>query len=137
MTSTCVKKGDTIIKKYIVDEDIRHIRGIQHHWERECFALDILKGKPHTPELLKIEPNKITMSYCGKHITKKTLPKNWKKQCKEINQMQMGLQLYHTDIKLENICVKDGTIFLIDWGMIARHQRDWHPIENTIQTLWD
>jgi tRNA A-37 threonylcarbamoyl transferase component Bud32 len=137
MTSICEHKDDVIIKRYFTDQGIRHERGLQHHWERECRALDMLKGKKHTPEIISAENNEIVMSYCGEQITQYNCPDDWEKQCHQIDRIQHRIKLYHYDIKLENICVKDEIIYLIDWGMISDKFTDFRPIINTIRKLWD
>ncbi len=134
MVSRCLKKGN-VLEKHYYDESVSEYtsRGIKRHWEKELIALKTLKGQKHIPEFIEAENNVIKMSWCGNRLNKRNLPKNWKKQCKEIEDIQVKYGIIHHDVKLKNLSVFKGVIYLLDWGLWG----DGEPrsIENIIKEL--
>lgn len=135
MVSNCIKIGDVIEKHYLPDNAGNRTRGIKSHWSQEIKALDKLSGLKHFPEVIEHGDGIIKMRFCGDRISKYNLPKDWKEQCKEINDTQKKHKLFHIDVKPKNICVLDGTIYLIDWGLWSTDVNKLQPIENVIKEL--
>lgn len=135
MVSTCELDGDVIKKQYLPDTQENANRGINHHWKKELIAFKTLDKEDHVPLLIEHDDTSILMSYCGERISKFNIPKDWKKQCEEINELQRRHKLFHQDIKTKNICVKDGIIYLIDWGLWSDDKNRLQPIENVIKEL--
>jgi len=145
MVSKVTLENGIIKKTYYPDEGRYSGRGIKSHWDNEVKALKLLKGKKHFPQVIKIlccgTNNRIIwMTYCGEALTKKNLPKNWQKQCAEIEEILHQCKIYHQDLvgkdnkvypHHKNIHVKDGVIYLIDFGIWA------NKFSNGFQTITD
>jgi hypothetical protein len=56
------------------------------------------------------------MSYCGEPVRWWNLPDDWRDQCGEINDTLSSVGLYHNDILAKNVLVRDGIIYLVDFG---------------------
>lgn len=136
MVSRCERYGDILRKIYHNDTiDRYHDRGIKAHWKKETTALKTLKGEKHIPTILNDEDGIIDMSWCGDRINKDNLPEGWKKQCREIDEIQKKYGIIHIDVKLKNITVKDGVIYLLDWGLWTNDRKELQPIEKVL--TWD
>lgn len=135
MVSKCVKKGDVIEKHYYPDKGIYKERNTVGHWNTELYALEMLGGAKHFPQLLGATHPIMKMSYCGERLTKKNCPKDWRKQCKEIDDAQRKHGIYHVDVRLKNITVLNGVIHLIDWGLTSIHKGHLQPIRKVIYVL--
>lgn len=132
MVSTCQLIGDVLEKTYYPDEAQYKERGIANHWRKEVGALKLLKGLKHFPQLIEAKDGVIKMSYCGERLRKDNLPKDWKEQCRVIDAIQRRLKMYHYDIKVKNICVLNGAIHLIDWGLWSNKKNHFTKIEEVI-----
>ena len=127
MVSNVYLENGIIKKVYLPDEGRYQNRNIKSHWENEVKALKLLKGKKHFPQVINFGNRIIWMSYCGVALIKKNLPKNWKKQCVEIEETLHQCHIYHLDLigkyknsiypYHKNILVKNGIIYLIDFGI--------------------
>lgn len=131
MVSNVYLENGIIKKVYLPDEGKYLNRNIKSHWENEVKALKLLKGKKHFPQVINFGNRIIWMSYCGDPLTKKNLPKDWKKQCAEIEQSLYECKIYHQDLigkdnlvypHHKNIHVRNGVIYLIDFGIWANKQ---------------
>ena len=82
------------------------------------IALEELSGEPHIPRLIGHDPDKLEvyMEYCGKPVTKKNLPEDAKQQLADLNRTLKKHRIYNADASRSNFCVKNGTLYLIDWG---------------------
>lgn len=121
MVSRCFLLPDreTVLKQYINDPKLRPQGQNTAHWRREVIALNRLKGKPNVPQMIAYNEDHrwIKMSYCGVEVTKESLPEDWVQQCGKIGQMLTKMKLFHNDVFCKNILVKDGDLYLIDFGM--------------------
>lgn len=86
----------------------------------ESHALELLYQKKHFSKLLCIDTiNKtIYMEYLGKTLCKQNCPKNWKEQIEEILVIFEKLNIFISDIQRNNICVLNGIINIIDFGVV-------------------
>ena len=89
----------------------------RQHWDKEVKALKLLAGREHFPSVVEINYPSIFMKSCGVLVTKELLPENWVEQVKEIEESLEDLKLFHNDIKEDNICVRDGILYLLDFGL--------------------
>lgn len=135
MVSNVYMENGIVSKQYLTPFQRYTPRNIQSHWDNEIKALELLKGKKHFPQMVSIDhANRIIyMSYCGDLLTKENLPKNWKKQCKEIEITFDEKKIYHIDLSEiarekkvhKNICVSSGIINIIDWGFWTRDKKQY------------
>ena len=89
-------------------------------WKNEINALKRVLGNDHFPQLIAAEPNSliIYMTYCGntmENIAKS--PPNWREQVGLIKKTLLGKQLNPNDILPRNVCLLNGKIKLIDFGL--------------------
>ncbi len=129
MVSITYLNNGVVAKHYLTPFENYTGRNINTHWASELKALRKLKGKKHFPQLISVDQsNKIIyMSYCGKPLTKATLPKDWKKQCQRIEKTLSSCGIYPFDFvgkdanpnppHNKNIHVKDNLIHVIDFGI--------------------
>ena len=101
-------------------------------FETEVNNLRYLNSKniDSIPKLLKVD-NKNTimyMSYCGERISHSNKPINWKSQLKKIINDLKSVNFYHNDVVYDNVCVKEGKVYLIDFngGSIGRYNPKKH-----------
>lgn len=128
------REENSVRKAYLKDE---RKEVLKNHWDKEVEALVLLKGEKHFPQVLNIDEigKVIKMTYCGESLTKENLPKNWEDQCDEITSILEGKKIFHADIYLKNILVKDGMIYLIDFGIWQKVVQKIKSIKDTIKTL--
>lgn len=148
MVSRTYLQNGIVSKQYFTPFHEYVGRNIKFHWKNEIKALNLLKGEKHFPQLVSVDhANRIIyMSYCGDPLTKKTLPRNWKKQCAEIEEILYKHDIHPQDFigadanpkppYHKNIHVKDGVIYLIDFGIWAeQHTPGFNTITDIINQV--
>ena len=92
-------------------------------FNNEVQALLLLYGQKHFPQLIYYSESQLTiyMNYCGPTASIAALPNNWKQQIYEIYKVMKSRHLYNNDIYINNFCIKDGEISLIDFGFAKHH----------------
>jgi len=118
-TSYIYKYNDTyILKKVLLYNDY-------HIYERETFILDLLKNNGITwcPTILvRDDEQKImVMNYCGTKLTKENSPSDTMTQMRRILEDLKRFDIQHNDIKVDEILVKDGNLYLCDFGWASIH----------------
>ena len=140
-------KDNDIIKFYsnTMDEERRywcHRFMIRKGYELSCSCgksiKEIIKNEIHYfkklekykyfPKMLKydLENQYIIMEYAGNNFNKLSkkniinIPKNYKEQIKEISDIMEKENMYHNDLNLSNMCLKNNIIKIIDFGCIQR-----------------
>jgi predicted Ser/Thr protein kinase len=117
-------------------------------FEREIYWLRILNEQQVSwaPKLIQVSKPFIVMENVGTNITKQSLPSNWNEQVKAIEHDFQTLNLRHNDIKGNELLVKSGKLYLIDfqWASLGN---DWsckglfsarskpHGLFNSLQTV--
>jgi hypothetical protein len=89
-------------------------------WKNEINALKIVIVNKHFPQLISEDPNNliIYMTYCGKSLEDGAIiPDNWRTQYSGIKQTLLKKMMNPNDILPRNICVLNGIIKLIDFGL--------------------
>jgi len=101
---------------------------------RECKKLEVISLKKlrtnHFPKLKKdVDGHTFIMNYCGIPLTREHLPRNYRRQIKEILAELERAKIVHRDIRPLNLLVKDGIIKLIDFGWAVRSgdENDEYP----------
>ena len=105
-----------IFKKY--NEKLRWAT-TGHNNSQEIFAkeLEILK-KVNRPQLISYSDHTITTVYCGESLYNNfKLPKNWKKQIREIFSYYDKHGIYYPEFRLQNILVLNKKITFVDFGL--------------------
>lgn len=92
------------------------------HFEIELKCYKRLSKFNHFPTLIKYnrEDLSLTLSHCGNNLlttSKKITNKEIIKQAKNISNTLKECNIIHLDLKPDNICVKENTIYLIDFGV--------------------
>lgn len=145
MVSNVYLENGIIKKVYLPDEGRYLHRNIKQHWDNEVKALKLLKAKKHFPQVIRFGNRIIWMTYCGEPLTKKNLPKNWEKQCTEIEETLHRCKIFHQDLvgkdnkvspHHKNIHVKEGVIYLIDFGIWAnRYSNGFQTVTDLIKKI--
>ncbi|KKN74658.1 hypothetical protein LCGC14_0388600 [marine sediment metagenome] len=148
MVSHTYLENGIVSKQYLVPFHKYTPRNIKAHWDNEIKALKLLRGKKHFPQLISVDyANRIIyMSYCGDPLRKENLPEDWKKQCTYIEKTLCNLYIYPQDFigkdanltppHNKNIHVKDGIIYLIDFGIWStKHTEGFNTITDIVKQL--
>ena len=104
-------------------------------WRNEINALKRVQGNPHFPILLAVDPTfqTIYMNYCGKTLEElPPMPPRWRQQIKQLKSALFKYQLNPNDILPRNVCVRNGRIVLIDFGLANTQS---NAIEKSIHKL--
>jgi hypothetical protein len=93
-------------------------------WKNETTALERLAALPeslsrHFPKLLYKGEDVLELSYCGQHLSKKSMPEDNTKQIKEIIDALKQVDLVHRDIKPDNVLIHADIIKIIDFGWVS------------------
>lgn len=96
--------------------------------KKEVHYLEKLKKYNYFPKLLKynIYHQILIMDYCGDTLLNLennkiiNIPKDYNEQIKVISKIFLKENIYHNDINMANICIKDNIIKIIDFGCIQR-----------------
>lgn len=113
--------------KIIVKKSYKHMGSTSscHDRRKQKFMNEVrilkkLSGKDHFPKLIHYDVDnfEIYMSECGRPAGshKSKIPKDWKKQLLEIVRTLKKKRIAHNDTSLKNTCVKDDTLYLIDFA---------------------
>jgi hypothetical protein len=87
---------------------------------READCLLALSGGDHTPEVhgVNYEHQIIYMQYCGPNLEQTSnIPITWMTQARKLGTELKAANVWYADLKRSNICVLDGRIRLIDFGV--------------------
>jgi len=127
---------DIIVKKqykYAGGAGTIKMGGKVGQYNREKNALLKLQNESHFPTILCADDESTTiyMTYCGNTINKTDIPINWKKQMREILSTLQKYKIYNNDAFLQNFLIKDGIIFLIDFGWASFDKEDFPYINIT------
>lgn len=92
---------------------------IKSHYKTEKQSLIRLYNSGICPKLISYDDEKYTlkMEYCGDVLCKGNLPSDWKDQLKTIIRVLKEYSIWHNDsIRIQNYVVKNGKIYIIDFG---------------------
>lgn len=104
-------------------------------WKNEVNALKRVQGDPHFPLVLAVDTTfqTIYMNYCGKTLEEMPpLPPKWRQQIKQVKRSLFRHRLNPNDILPRNVCVRNGQIVLIDFGLSNTQS---NAIEKSIHKL--
>ncbi len=109
-TASVERKGNTVTKRVTrcLEHDVFH---------REIHFLTRLKDCGFVPKIIGVNypDNELTLEYCGETLVKAALPSDYKLQIDNMLEFLEILEIQHNDIRPENVTVKDGALYLIDW----------------------
>lgn len=83
--------------------------------QREAAFLARLDGR-HAPRLIAAGDDWLEMEHCGVELGTGNLPADWRDQVAAISALLAEAGIVHRDIKPGNVLVKDGQLYLIDFG---------------------
>jgi len=119
--------------KYIMKKIVAYHK--YNVYKREVHIMSYLNEHVDwCPQIISTNDNEhiIIMEYCGKILSNSNIPKNFTKQLELILNDMKRLNIQHNDIKLDEVLVKNGKIYLCDygWGSInykhSCHIGIWH-----------
>ena len=96
--------------------------------DREIMFLSMLAGKPHFPRLLGFDNTSITIEHCGFQIERGGDVTLLADQLTEILDLLEDAHIQHRDITRHNLLLKDGTVYLIDFGWSIWKWEKFSPI---------
>jgi len=133
---------DIIVKKQFITSDgvaEKEKGGKKGQYNREKQMLLKLQHDSHFPTILCVddETTTIYMTYCGNRIKNEenNIPNNWKEQIREILSTLQKNKIYNNDMWIENYLIKDGIIYLIDFGWATMDNEDYPYINITEKDL--
>jgi len=128
--------GDIIVKKQFIQINnvaAEKLGGVNGQYNREYKSLMRLHNKKHFPTILCSDDDAIAiyMTFSGKPLCKKSgnIPIDWKEQIKEIILILSETKIYNNDMWINKFLVKDGILYLIDFGW-ATFDNDNYPFIN-------
>lgn len=85
--------------------------------KREIHILKILKKyNDHFPKIVYYDELRIITEYIGEPITKNNIPNNIIQQINEILNIFKKENIIHSDIKKEELLIKNDNLYLVDFG---------------------
>lgn len=99
--------------KYFIKFPLKKENGIL---EREIFILNKLKDYEHFPKIILTTDDFLVLTWCGERLNINNIPNNIYYQIDEISNILLKEEINHTDIKDEELLIKDGILFLVDFG---------------------
>jgi len=129
MVSQCHRLLSMVEKRYYgtnTPGGERHYQVALNHYNNEINTLNKLKGVLGTPNIWAFSnllPQKsavIYMSDCGDPITHINCPVDWKKQVINLETALTNCGVWHSDIKEANIRVREGCLYVIDFGLLKK-----------------
>ena len=84
------------------------------------------RGYKWSPKLISVNPKQkiLQTEFAGERIRRENAPINWENQLKEILGDLSKENIFHNDIKSEDLLVKKGKLSLIDYGWMSIG-KDW------------
>jgi len=85
------------------------------------------KGYDWCPKFIDCNYNElwVKMEYCGEPIKRNTAPSDWVAQVTKIITDIKNEGLHHNDIKPVEVLVKNGKVYVIDFGWMSKGHNDW------------
>tara|TARA_B110000858_G_C17779575_1_gene464091 strand:- start:1109 stop:1702 length:594 start_codon:yes stop_codon:yes gene_type:complete len=136
LNSNKIKSGGANVEKYEIKvyrktydkfpnkeyEDINPF-GVNNyiHYENECKYLKLLNKYDISPKILETNVNSLLLSDCGEQLTFENCPSDWKKQITNIYRILKEVNIFHNDLKLDNLTVLNNKIYLIDFGWASQN----------------
>lgn len=106
---TINKQKELVIKEVVCEESKELIK-------REEYWLNKLQNTGFVPKVLDVVGSKIILEYCGEVLDDTNKPKDLYEQLYNINIELLKHHCYYNDWKKGNVLVKNGKIYLIDFG---------------------
>ena len=113
-------KGVYLLDNFLVAKHLPANMSGYVFWKNEINSLKRVYGNPHFPQLIAADPRNliIYMTYCGKSLEGGAqVPDNWRQQTQEINRFLVSKQINPNDILPRNVCVLNGVVKVIDFGL--------------------
>jgi hypothetical protein len=122
-----------LLENYTVKKTMKHTKMGHYMLNNEIKSLMSLTQFNHFPKLYGYDGLSIYMSYCGEKITSQNIPDNWHEQVIEIQKILQQTRVNPDDMIQRNICVLNGIINIIDFGLNTEFTTS---IEITINKLY-
>lgn len=117
---------------YFTDDNKKYFMKIPKYYneynilEREIHILKILsKYNKYFPKLIYYNDFLIITDYIGDIIKKETIPVDILYQINDINNILKKENIIHCDIKLNEMLIRDNTLYIVDFGW-AKLNGNWH-----------
>lgn len=112
-----------VAKRYKAFDYDKVNRNIGGHWIGSIHALRLLQYYSFVPRLYHIDNDEhvIYMEYCGEGLTRENLPQDWQTQASLIDRGIKACRICHNDVMIKNILVKEGKLYLVDWGLTTSY----------------
>lgn len=118
-------QGAYLLNNFIVAKKLKTDLNGFTFWKNEINSLMRVKNSKYFPQIVAADPINmiIYMTYCGNSLEElKQLPNNWLEQLNDIKDLLIKRQINPNDILSRNICILDGNIKIIDFGLAnTRH----------------
>lgn len=131
--TACWRQGDVVAKHFRAQADCPAGGTAAQMFQREAECLLALQESRFTPEVIGInwEQMILYMDWCGPDLRADLdlLPEDWRTQLTLLSGDLVRTAVRYGDAKVENLCVRDGGLKLIDFGrayIFGQHQpTDW------------
>lgn len=121
-----VKIEGGLVYKIIKNTITQYNVSIKEIIEREIYWLKRLEKYDISPKFIEKKENTIIMSYTGNNLTEKELQQpTIQIQFINILGVLFSEHCYYNDFKLDNFTIKNGKLFIIDFGWCPLIQEDY------------
>lgn len=124
-------KGNTsevyIDEKFVIKKQVKFLSF--NLIRNEFNKLQYLRLNTHFPKVIfLVDLLSIRLENVGEHVTSKNIPENWEHQIEEIRRSLKVAGVVHRDIRPDNFTVKNGWLYLIDFGWaMFNSEKPWGP----------
>ncbi len=119
--TACWRRDDVIAKHFLAMSPSPEGGTPIQMFQREVDCLTAMQGHPNVPTVLSVnrEQRVIYMEWCGPDLTyaDAQLPTDWREQLLLLSHDLLDAGVRYADMKIENLCVRDRTLVLIDFGL--------------------
>ena len=105
------------------------------HYLNEVKYLTLLESYDICPKIIEKNENSLILTDCGETLCPLNIPENWKDQITNIFEIFKKEKIYHNDIKFENFTVKNGNIYIIDFGWTSQHSPSYPYLNIYLETI--
>ena len=120
-------EGVYLLNNFFIAKKMKKDTHAYIFWKNEINNLIKLREFPYFPQIICIDPTNliIYMTYCGENLENiDIIPNNWKYQLNMIKQILIKKNVNPNDILPRNICILNGVIKLIDFGLANNNYKD-------------